>query len=96
MCDATSTKRQTVGDGGTQSHRPFMRAIMKDRQRGYRRSAAMLSSISFTFDIYWTVWITMFPDIPFWSPHGAVMTPILAAAVCFLAGKYSWDMFRRT
>jgi len=56
----------------------------------------MLSSISFTFDIYWTVWITMFPDIPFWSPHGAVMTPILAAAVCFLAGKYSWDMFRRT
>ena len=49
----------------------------------------MLSSISFTFDIYWTLWITMFPSIPFWSPHGAVMTSILGAAICFLAGKYS-------
>jgi hypothetical protein len=49
----------------------------------------MLSSISFTFDIYWALWITMFPSIPFWSPHGAVMTPILGAAICFLAGKYS-------
>ncbi|MBT3536761.1 MAG: hypothetical protein HN478_22965 [Rhodospirillaceae bacterium] len=56
----------------------------------------MLTSISFTIDTYWTVWITMFPSVPFWSPHGAVITPIIFAALCVLAGKYSWDLLRRT
>ena len=95
MYEAASAKWQTAGDGGTQSHRPDMKGIMRDRQRGHRRSVAMLSSNSFTFDTYWTLWITIFPSIPFWSPHGAVMTPVLGAAICFLAGKYSWDLFRR-
>ncbi len=56
----------------------------------------MLSSISFMFDTYWTLWMTLFPSIPFWSPHGAVMTLIAAAAFSFLAGKFCWDVFRRT
>jgi hypothetical protein len=90
--EATFPKRQTAGDGGTQSHRPSN----VDRQRGYRRRRAMLTSISFTIDTYWTVWITMFPSVPFWSPHGAVITPIIFAALCVLAGKYSWDLLRRT
>ena len=88
MYEAASVKWQTAADGGTQSHWSVMKGIMRDRQRDYRRSVAMLSSISFTFDTYWTLWITMFPSIPFWSPHDAVMTPILGAAICFLEGKY--------
>ena len=80
--EATFPKRQTAGDGGTQSHRPS--------------TVDRLPSISFTIDTYWTVWITMFPSVPFWSPHGAVITPIIFAALCVLAGKYSWDLLRRT
>ena len=56
----------------------------------------MLSSISFTLNTYWIVWTTMFPSIPLWSPHGAIVTPIVFAALCFLSGKYSWSIFRRT
>lgn len=56
----------------------------------------MLSSISFMFDTYWTIWSSLFPYLPFWSPHGAVMTPIIAAAVGVLAGKFCWHVFRRT
>jgi hypothetical protein len=55
----------------------------------------MLSSASFLLNAYWTQWITLFPSIPFWSPHGAVMTPIFAAALCVLAGKYCWRLLRR-
>ena len=47
----------------------------------------MLSSISFLFDTYWALGMTLFPSIPFWSPHSAVMTLIAVAAVSFLAGK---------
>ncbi len=56
----------------------------------------MLSSINFMFDTYWTLWITLFPTVPFWSPHGAVMTLIAAAALSVLSGKYCWEMFKRT
>ncbi len=55
----------------------------------------MLSSIAFTFETYWMVWTTMFPNIPFWSPHGAIITPILLAALCALMGKQAWHLWRR-
>ncbi len=56
----------------------------------------MLSSINFMFDTYWTLWTTLFPSVPFWSPHGAVMTLIAAAAIGVLALKYCWTVFSRT
>ncbi len=56
----------------------------------------MLSSASFMFGTYWLLWTTLFPSIPFWSPHGAVMTLILAAALFVLIVKYFWKILRRT
>jgi len=47
-------------------------------------------------DTYWMLWTTLFPSVPFWSPHGAEMTLILAAAITVLSGKYCWNVFRRT
>ena len=48
----------------------------------------MLSSASFMFDTYWLLWISLFPSVPFWSPHGALMTLIIAAAFFVLILKY--------
>ncbi len=55
----------------------------------------MLASAGFLLDAYWTQWTGLFPSIPFWSPHGAVMSLILGAAFSVLAGKYVWRMLRR-
>ena len=56
----------------------------------------MLPSINFMFDTYWTLWVSLFPDVPLWSPHGAVMTLIIAPALAILAGVYGWTILQRT
>ncbi len=56
----------------------------------------MLSSASFMFGTYWLLWISLFPSIPFWRPHGAIMALIFAAAVSFLILKYFWKVLHRT
>ena len=40
----------------------------------------------------WSKWNGLLADVPFWSPHGAITTLILLAALGFLAGRYMWLM----
>ena len=56
----------------------------------------MFTTIHFTLILYWTIWISMYPSVPYWNPHGAVMAPIVAAAISFLMGKYLVDLANRT
>jgi len=59
-------------------------------------SFAMLMTVSFYLDLYWMIWTGMFPSLPLWSPHGAVMTLIVTAAALVLGGAYCLRMFNRT
>ena len=56
----------------------------------------MLSTFFFYMDNYWLAWITLFPSIPLWSPHGAVMTLIVSLAFAVLAGIYFKRLVVRT
>ncbi|MDP6690146.1 MAG: hypothetical protein QF384_11680 [Alphaproteobacteria bacterium] len=55
----------------------------------------MLTSVSFYLDAYWMIWTGMFPSMPLWSPHGAVMTLIVGAAALVLGGAYCLKLFNR-
>jgi hypothetical protein len=48
------------------------------------------------FGTYWLLWISLFPSVPFWSPHGALMTLIVVAAAIVLILKYFWNLLHRT
>ncbi len=56
----------------------------------------MVSTIFFYMDTYWLAWITLFPSVPLWSPHGAVITPIVSLAALVLGGKYIMELVNRT
>ncbi len=55
----------------------------------------MFSTLFFYLASYWLAWTNLFPSLPLWSPHGAVMTPIIAAAFLVLAGKYLMTFVNR-
>ncbi len=55
----------------------------------------MLTSVSFYLDAYWMIWTGMFPSMPLWSPHGAVMTLIVGAAALVLGGACCLKLFNR-
>ncbi len=38
----------------------------------------------------------MFPSVPLWSPHGAVMTLIVSLVALVLGGKYIMELVNRT
>jgi hypothetical protein len=56
----------------------------------------MFSTLFLHLASYWLAWTNLFPSMPLWSPHGAVMTPIVAAAALVLGGKYLMAVVNRT
>ena len=48
----------------------------------------MLATISFYLSSYWLLWTSLFPSLPLWSPHGAVMALIVSSATVVLGGIY--------
>jgi hypothetical protein len=48
----------------------------------------MLATIFFYLDSYWLAWTGLFPSLPLWSPHGAVMALIISLATVVLGGIY--------
>jgi len=56
----------------------------------------MFSTFFFYMDTYWLAWTTLFPSIPLWSPHGAVMTLIMSISLGVLAGIYIKRLVART
>ena len=56
----------------------------------------MLATFFFHMANYWLAWTGLFPTVPLWSPHGAVMTLIMTLAVGVLAAIYFKRLVART
>jgi len=56
----------------------------------------MYSTFFFYLDSYWLAWANLFPSVPLWSPHGAVMALIVTLAALVLGGIFILNKLNRT